>query len=142
MTRDEMDRVIDEHFAHEANRDVAGMLGTFTADGELEVVGLLPAPLRGQEQLRSYCEQLFAALITEDVHRLRRQYADDLMLDDVIWTGHFSDGWLFGAKGHSGRVRFRMLHVFEFEDRRIKRATLWIDALTAQQQLLAGGVGA
>jgi hypothetical protein len=35
-----------------------------------------------------------------------------------------------------------MLHVFEFEDRRIKRATLWIDALTAQQQLLAGGVGA
>lgn len=62
------------------------------------------------------------------------------MLDDVIWTGTFADGWLFGAGGRSGRVRFRMLHVFHFGDGRITRADLWIDALTAHRQLLAGGV--
>ena len=139
MTRDEMDRLIDVHFVYEARCDVEGMMSTFTDDAEVDVVGL-PAPLRGQDAIRDYCVELFDAITTEDVRRIRRHYSDDLMVDDVMWTGQFADGWLFGAKGRSGRVSFRMLHVFEFGDGRIRRATIWFDALAAREQLLSGGL--
>jgi uncharacterized protein len=139
MTRDEMDRLIDEHFAYEAARDTDGMMSTFTEDAELDIAGF-PAPMHGQDEIRDYCVQLFGVIRTENVRRLQRYYGDNFMVDDVIWTGHFADGELFGAKGRGGRVRFRMLHIFEFGGGRISKATIWIDTTTLRDQLLSGGV--
>lgn len=139
MTRNEMDRLIDEHFAYEAACDVEGMMSTFTDDAELDIAGF-PAPMRGQDEIRPYCVELFGVIQTENVRRLQRHYGEDFMVDDVMWTGHFADGELFGAKGRAGRVRFRMLHVFEFGAGRIRKATIWIDTLTLREQLLSGGI--
>lgn len=43
MTRDEMDRRMDEHFGFEARDDVEGVLSTLAVDAEHDVVAGLPA---------------------------------------------------------------------------------------------------
>jgi hypothetical protein len=134
-----MDRLIAEHFAYEAANDVEGMMSTFSDDPEVDIAGF-PTPMRGRDEIRDYCVRLFDVIKTEDLQPLQRYYGPNFMVDDVIWTGYFTDGELFGAKGRGGRVRFRMMHVFEFGDRLINKATIWIDATTLRDQLLAGGV--
>lgn len=139
MTPAEMDRLIDVHFEYEASNDVEGMMSTFSDDPEVDVAGF-PAPMRGRDAIRDYCVKLFEVIKTENIRRLQRHYGPTFMVDDVIWTGYFADGELFGAKGRAGRVRFRMLHVFEFGDRLINKATIWIDSTALRDQLLAGVV--
>jgi hypothetical protein len=39
MSRNEMDRRIDEHFGYEARDDVAGVLATLAPDVEHDIVG-------------------------------------------------------------------------------------------------------
>jgi ketosteroid isomerase-like protein len=139
MLPDEMDRVIDEHFACEAAHDLEGVMTTFIDDAELDVVGFPEGPRRGKEQIRGFYEQLYKLLDLEEVRALHRYYGEDFMVDEVICTGHFADGALLGAEGYRGRVSFRLLHVLEFRDGRIARENVWLDSETARQQLLADG---
>jgi ketosteroid isomerase-like protein len=139
MPADEMDRLIDEHFAYEAAHDLEGVMTTFIDDAELDVVGFPDGPRRGKEQIRGFYEQLYKLLDLEEVRPLHRYYGEDFMVDEVICTGRFADGALVGAKGHGGRASFRLLHVLEFRNGRVARENVWLDSETARQQLLAGG---
>ena len=138
MTREEMDRVVAEHFAAEATQDLAGLLSTFTDDVDHDVVGVADGAHRGREETGRFYEKVFALLTQEGVEPLRRYYGKNFLVDEVLYTGD-ADGALFGLDGHWGRVSFRLLHVVEFRDGRMARENVWLDIETIRHQLLANG---
>jgi ketosteroid isomerase-like protein len=143
MTREQMDRLVNEHFMYEARDDVEGVLASLADDVRHEVVPS-PAGLQTERQgIRSFYEKLFADLRGEGVTPVRRLYGDDFVVDESVWHGQVVDGRLFMLDGRSGRVSFRLLHVFELQDGKIANEAVWCDLAAIQRQLavsLAGNV--
>jgi len=52
MSRENMDKLVNDHFMYEATDDVEGVLRTHMDDAEHEVVGGPDGPLRGKAALR------------------------------------------------------------------------------------------
>jgi steroid delta-isomerase-like uncharacterized protein len=134
LTREEMDRIINEHFGYEARDDVDGVVGTLTDDVEHDVVGSPGSQVTGREAARKYYQQLFPSLKGESVQSVRRYYGDNFMVDETIWTGH-AVGSKLGAPAGEGRVSFRILHVLEFRDGKISRENVWMDLASIMRQL-------
>jgi uncharacterized protein len=135
LTREQMDRKLDEHFGYEASDDVEGVLATLTDDVEHDIVGSPTGPTMGREAPRGFYEGLFADLSGGKVRSLRRLYGPNFMVDDSIWSGR-APGRPFGIEGRGRPLEFRLLHVLEFADSgAIKRENVWIDLASIQQQL-------
>ena len=134
LTREEMDRVIDEHFGYEAKDDIDGVVSTLTDDVEHDVVGSPGSQVMGREAARRYYQGLFPYLKAESVQPLRRLYGEDFMIDETLWTGHIT-ARVLGAPSGEGRVSFRLLHILEFRDGKISRENVWTDMPTIMRQL-------
>jgi ketosteroid isomerase-like protein len=132
MTPAAMDRLIDEHLAAEMAKDIPATLATLTPDAEHDVAGA-PGVLRGPDQIAGFYGMLFGELTIKDVRTVRRLHGPDFAVDDAIATCT-ADGRPFGFDGRSRPFEFRILHVFEFEDGRIRRENAWLDmgAIAAQ----------
>ncbi|MFP5306851.1 MAG: ester cyclase [Gammaproteobacteria bacterium] len=135
LTRAQMDRVIDEHFAFEAQDDVEGVLATLAEDVEHDIVGSPSGPTRGRSGARPFYEGLFADLADGTVRSLRRLYGERFVVDESLWKGR-APGRPFGLDGRNRPLEFRLLHVFELDGAdRIKRENVWIDLAAIIQQL-------
>ena len=135
MTRSEMDRRMDEHFAFEAKDDIAGVLATLAADAEHDIVGWPTGPTCGREAARPFYEALFADLADGKVECIRRLYGDDFLVDESRWRGTAA-GRPFGLEGKGRPLEFRLLHVIEFAgDGAMKRENVWIDMGAILRQL-------
>ena len=135
MTRREMDRAVDDHFAFEANDDVEGVLASLGDGVEHEVI---PSPFGTHgdaAKIRAYYELLFANSQGESTTPVRRLYGDDFLVDETIWHGFIKDGRPFLCDGKSGRVSFRILHVFRFKEGKISLEQAWLDLAAIQDQL-------
>lgn len=135
MRREEMDRIVDEHFMYEATDDVDGVLATLTDDVQHHVVGSHWGPLSGKAAVRPFYEELFSDLKGEAVEPVARWYGDGFLVDETLWTGHVADGRVFGFPGRSGRVTFRILHVFELRGALISKEQVWSDVVAIGAQL-------
>ena len=98
ITRDEMDRKLDEHFRFEAEDNVEGVLATLTPEVEHDIVGWPPGPTLGRANARPFYEALFADLSEGQVRSLRRLYGDNFMVDESMWWGK-APGKPFGLDG-------------------------------------------
>lgn len=135
MTRAEMDRRIDEHFAFEAGDDVAGVLSTLSPGVEHDVVGWPSGPTRGRDAARPFYEALFSDLADGRVECLRRLYGDAFLVDESLWRGT-APGRPFGLDGKGRPLEFRLLHVIEFAGNGdIKRENVWVDLAAIMRQL-------
>jgi uncharacterized protein len=135
LTREQMDRKLDEHFRFEATDNVEGVLGTLTEDVEHDIVGWPTGPVRGRDQVRPFYETLFADLADGKVESRRRYYGDRFMVDDSVWRGT-APGRPFGLEGRGRPLEFRLLHVLEFDDNGdISRENVWLDFASIVQQL-------
>lgn len=135
MTRDEMDRKIDEHFRFEAEDNVEGVLATLTPDAEHDIVGWPTGPTRGREGARPFYEALFADLSDGRVECLKRLYGENFLIDESLWQGR-APGRPFGLEGRDRPLEFRLLHVIEFAATGdIKRENVWVDMAAILQQL-------
>jgi uncharacterized protein len=72
LTREEMDRIINEHFQYEAQDDVDGVVSTLTEDVEHDVVGSPGSQVRGRGAARKYYAELFSNLKGGSVQPVRR----------------------------------------------------------------------
>lgn len=139
LTREEMDRKIDEHFRFEAEDDVEGVLATLSEDVDHDIVGQPSGPTRGREGARAFYEQLFADLAHGEVTCLRRLHGDGFLVDESLWRGT-AMGRPFGIEGHGRPLEFRLLHVIEFTDGgEISRENVWIDLAAILRQLPSEG---
>ena len=139
LTRDEMDRKIDEHFAFEARDDVEGVLATLSHDAEHDIVGWPAGPTRGREGARPFYRALFADLADSRVECVRRLYGDDFLVDESVWRGT-APGRPFGLEGRGRPLEFRLLHVVEFAaDGQIRRENVWLDFAAILKQLPQDG---
>ena len=135
LSRQEMDRKMDEHFAFEGRDDVEGVLATLTADVEHDIVGWPSGPAHSRDGARSFYETLFRDLSDSSIACVKRLYGDNFMDDESIWSGR-APGRPFGLEGRNRPLRFRLLHVVEFADSgEIKRENVWIDLAAILQQL-------
>jgi len=135
LSRADMDRKIDEHFAYEARDDVEGVLATLTLDAEHDIVGAPTGPTRGRESARGFYEGLFADLADGKVTTNRRLYGDAFLVDESLWRGR-APGRPFGLEGRNRPLEFRLLHVIEFaESGDIARENVWLDLAAILQQL-------
>lgn len=135
LTPEAMDRLIDEHFAHEAQDDVDGAVASLAPDARHEVI---PSPMggnRGRAHARAFYTRLFAALKGEGVRPIRRLYGENFLIDETEWTGEVLDGSVFLCDGRNGPVTFRMLHVFELDENLISNEQVWCDLAAIQRQL-------
>lgn len=135
LTRETMDRKIDEHFGFEARDDVAGVLATMAEDVTHDIVGWPGGPTRGRESARPFYEALFADLAEGKVTSTRRLYGDAFLVDESVWEGK-ATGRPFGLEGKGRPLTFRLLHVVEFaDDGQIQRENVWVDLAAMLRQL-------
>ena len=137
ITREAMDRIIEDHFQREADGDVDGTLQTFTDDVVHDVVGDPAGELHGPAAVGQRYGHLFHNVKGEHADVLHRLYGDNFVVDDKIWTARVV-GEFMGIPGHGRRISIRVLHVFEFRGGLISRENVWIDAGAAVSQLTSG----
>ena len=135
MTPQQMDQIINQHFAYEATDDVAGVVGSLAAHVEHEVVPSPAGMQTDRAKIASFYRMLFADLRGEKVTPLRRLYGKDFVVDESLWHGRIENGRIFLCEGKSGKVSFRLLHVFELDGDKIKREQVWCDLAAIQKQL-------
>ena len=135
LSRADMDRKMDEHFAYEARDDVEGVLATLTLDAEHDIVGAPTGPTLGRDSARGFYEGLFADLADGSVETRKRLYGDGFLVDESLWRGR-APGRPFGLEGRDRPLEFRLLHVIEFADSGdIRRENVWLDLAAIIQQL-------
>lgn len=135
LTREQMDDLVNEHFRFEATDDVEGVMGTLDDSAEHEVIPSPVGVLNDPGEQRAYYEMLFRSIKAERVEPLRRYYGEDFLIDETLWHGDVEDGRPFLCNGKSGKVSFRLLHVFEIRDGKISREQAWCDLAAIQRQL-------
>ncbi|MDP1738309.1 MAG: nuclear transport factor 2 family protein [Caulobacter sp.] len=135
LTREDMDRKIDEHFGFEAADNVAGVLATLAPDAEHDIVGWPTGPTHGREAARPFYETLFADLSDGKVETLRRLYGEGFLVDESLWRGR-APGRPFGLEGRGRPLEFRLLHIIEYADNGdMQRENVWLDLASIIQQL-------
>jgi uncharacterized protein len=135
MTRERMDKIVNDHFMYEATAELEGVLGTYTQDPEHQVVGGPDGLLRGKAAIRGFYERLFPALKGEHAEPVMRLYGDDFLVDESILIGQVVDGRPFSLPGKSGHARVRLLHVFQLRDGLIAKERVWFDFADMRGQL-------
>jgi hypothetical protein len=135
LTREAMDRKIDEHFGFEARDDVEGVLATLAPNATHDIVGWPAGATVGRENARRFYETMFADLAGSKVTCTKRLYGENFLVDDSIWEGK-APGRPFGFEGRGRSLKFRILHVIEFtEAGDIQRENVWCDFTAMMQQL-------
>ncbi|HJQ61806.1 MAG TPA: ester cyclase [Burkholderiales bacterium] len=135
LDRTEMDRKMDEHFGFEARDDVAGVLSTLAGDVTHDIVGWPTGPTYGRDNARPFYEALFADLADGKVVCERRLYGENFLVDESTWEGR-ALGRPFGLEGRNRPLRFRLLHIVEFnESGALQRENVWVDLAAIIRQL-------
>ena len=135
LTREQMDELINQHFGFEATDDVEGVLASLADEVRHEVV---PSPMGSQTDkrgIREFYKMLFADLKGEGVTPIRRLYGEDFVVDEAMWHGRVVNGRPFLMEGKSGKVSFRLLHIFELRNGKIANEQVWCDLAALQRQL-------
>jgi hypothetical protein len=137
LTREYMDKKMDEHFAFEAADNIEGVLSTLAPNVEHDIVGWPAGPTCGREQARPFYTALFGDLADGKVQTIRRLYGESFLVDESLWRGQ-APGKPFGIDGNGRPLEFRLLHVVRFTNGgEIEGEQVWIDLAAIQQQLSA-----
>ena len=128
LSPEQMDRMMDEHFAFEGRDDVEGVLATLSEDVEHDIVGWPFGPAHNRDGARQFYEMMFGGLADSSVRCGKRLYGANFMVDESVWSGK-APGMPFGLEGRNRPLEFRLLHVVEFAERKRKaKGADWIVA--------------
>lgn len=128
-----IDTLIDEHFAAEVRGDLPSLLATFTDDVEHDVVGD-GEPRHGRDEVSAFYRRLLGDLTLDRIDTVRRYHGDGFAVDESFVHAH-AVGNPFGIEGRNRELTFRLLHVFEVTDGRIRRENAWLDVAAIMSQL-------
>jgi steroid delta-isomerase-like uncharacterized protein len=133
MTQADVDRLVDEHFDAEVRQDLGTLLATFADDVEHDVVGSGTVS-RGKPQVEAFYRSLLQDLTFESMESVHRYHGPGFVVDESVVHAR-AIGNPFGFEGRDRPVTFRLLHVFDIEDGRIRRENAWLDTAAIVGQL-------
>jgi steroid delta-isomerase-like uncharacterized protein len=136
-SRTEMAALVDRHLAAEDVGDLDDAVAVYTHDVEHDVVGAPGGPLRGPAAARQRYAELLEQVRSDELVEVRRFYGDDHCVVEHECAATVL-GTVAGLAGRGRRVRFRMLHVFEFHHGLISRENVWMDTAGLAAQLVSG----
>ena len=136
MDASAMARLIDAHLDAEAAGDPQAAISMYTDDVEHDVVGFPTGPVQGKAAAQAFYEYLVNAVNTETMVPTRKYYGDDFCVLEHEWAGTVPGSFL-GVPGQGRRITFRMLHIWEFRDGKIRRENVWLDGGAIIEQLTA-----
>ena len=134
LTPAEMDELMDRHFAFEMADDVDGVLTTLAPDAQHDIVGAPDGPTIGSPDTRPTYEQVFADLAGNGSRHCIATTATTASPTRASGSAE-PLGTHSGIPGRNRPLRFRILHVMEFDDTGlITRENVWLDypGITAQ----------
>lgn len=135
LTPEQMNQKIDQHFAFEAADHVDGVLETLAPNVVHDIVGWPTGASSGREGARPFYETLFADLANGKVKCIKRLYGENFLIDESLWSGT-APGRPFGLEGRRRPLRFRLLHVIEFNGSgEIQTEQVWVDLAAIIKQL-------
>jgi len=134
MDSAQMQTLVEKHIQAEAAGDVDGAVAVYTEDIEHDAVGFPGSPNHGIDEVRGFYSFLTTNIRAETEEILHRYVTDNAMILEQIMTGTVI-GEMFGLPGNGRRIRFRILHVFEFRDGLISRENVWLDSAAIIEQL-------
>jgi predicted ester cyclase len=134
LSREEMDRIVEHHFACEIACDVDAIIETVSDNIVRRQPGVTDEVLVGKDATLRFYEVLFAALQFQGFDTVHRWYGDNYMVDQSIARA-IAVGNHYGVPGNNRPVAFGLLHVFEFEDGLITREDGWPDFAAIRAQL-------
>jgi len=79
-----MDRMLDDHFRHEATGDIDAVLSTLSADATHDIVGWPTGPTKGRENARPFYQALFNDLEESSAICVKRVYGDNFVVDESV----------------------------------------------------------
>ncbi len=132
----EMRALIEEHIQAEVVGDTARAVAVYTDDVEHDVVGWPTGPVHGPEAAKAFYDQLVQILGDQQMEVTRELFGDDFCVVEHNCTATVN-GDFMGIPGNGRRVTFRMLHVWEFADGRMRRENVWLDGGSIAAQLSA-----
>jgi hypothetical protein len=103
LTREQMDRALEEHFGYEAADDIEGVLATLAPDATHDIVGWPTGPTHGRENARPFYQALFADMAESNVTCTKRLYGDNFLVDESIVESK-AVGRPFGLEGKDVRA--------------------------------------
>jgi steroid delta-isomerase-like uncharacterized protein len=128
-----IDEIIDDHFAAEMRGDLPALLATFAEDVEHDVVGD-GEPRHGKDEAAAFYRRLLGDMTLDRIDTVRRYHGDGFAVDEALVHAR-AVGNPFGFEGRNRAVTFRLLHVFEIADGRIRRENAWLDVPAIISQL-------
>jgi steroid delta-isomerase-like uncharacterized protein len=137
MEQARMNSLIEAHIASEKAADPAGAVANYTDDVEHDVVGSPSGPAHGKIAAQKFYEYLIQNFLTEEMMPVHRYYGEDFCVMEHRCTGTVP-GTFFGVPGDGSRITFRLLHVWEFRDGKIRRENVWLDSGSIFAQLTPG----
>ena len=132
----EMRALIEEHLRAEAAGDTASAVAVYTDDVEHDVVGWPTGPVRGPDAAKAFYDQLVQILGDQELETTRELFGEDFCVVEHDCAATVN-GDFMGLPGNGRRVTFRMLHVWEFADGRMRRENVWLDGGSIAAQLSA-----
>ena len=132
-TEEEM-RAAMEGFVDALNaHDVAQMSSYWTDDIVYDFVAQ-PPPLNGKQEVTAFFEGLFQGI--PDFHGVQTRIlvSDNIMVTEAVATGTHL-GELSGIPATGNSLQIVALHIWEFEDNKVKRATEYLDTASTLMQI-------
>jgi hypothetical protein len=136
MDSTRMHELIDQHMTAEMAGDTAAAVAMYTDDVEHDTVGSPTGALHGPAAAQQFYDWLVATLDTEVMDSKREYFGSDFSVMEHECTGVIN-GEFMGLAGNGRRVRFRILHIWEFKDDKISRENVWLDGGAIAAQLAA-----
>jgi hypothetical protein len=100
-----------------------------------DVIGWPAGPSLTKKDAQKFYESMFADLSESKVTTVKRLYGENFLIDESVWEGK-APGKPFGFEGYGRPLKFRLLHVMEFnDDGQIRREQVWVDLAAIGGQL-------
>jgi steroid delta-isomerase-like uncharacterized protein len=121
------EKILRDYFEATGRRDLDAMASFWKPDVVEDITGV--GILRGEQELRGFFAELFAAVPDLETTPKRIVPHDDVCVVEWRMRGNFSGGPLMGIEATGVWLEMRGCDVFELEDGKIARYTAYQDGM-------------
>ena len=120
--------VAAQHFHDEEMDNIEEGLNLYTDEPIWEAPnpgGWIQRACYGRDAVMKNYKELFASMKNMEFQHLQRFATEDRVVDDSILTMEIARDGYFSGVSKGDKIKMRLVHIFEFEDGRISKETVF-----------------